>query len=128
MINPPAPATSWTSRTGAALALLSATLHAACDGTHCATVWSVVLPALMSLGCLWCGWHLWTRPSPAAWAMTAAMSTAMLTLHYLAPMPGALMHGAFLAALAETALSGAVLLRNHLTGRRPQSDAQCSTP
>lgn len=110
---PPTPAWSRTGRAGAALSLLSAALHAACDGTHCATVWSVVLPALMSLGCLWCAWHLWTGPSPAAWAMTAMMGATMPALHAIAPMPGTLMQAALSAAVAEVALSGVVLLRGH---------------
>ncbi|MEV4126443.1 hypothetical protein [Nocardia sp. NPDC049707] len=108
---PSIPARSRVGRAGAALSLLSATLHAACDGTHCTAVWLVVLPALMSLGCLWCAWHLWTRPSPGAWAMTAAMSSAMLVLHCAVPMPGAVMHWAYLAALADVTLSGGMLLR-----------------
>ncbi len=71
MVHPLVPVRSRVGRAGAALSLLSATLHAACDGTHCTTVWVIVLSALMSLGCIWCAWDLWTRPFPRAWAMTA---------------------------------------------------------
>lgn len=126
MDHSPVPARSRVGRAGAALSLLSATLHAACDGTHCATVLVVVLPALMSLGCLWCAWHLWTRPSPWAWAMTAAMSSAMLLLHSVIPMPGALMHGACLAALTDVVLSGGMLLRGRPASRR--ADGALSLP
>ncbi|MEV6430210.1 hypothetical protein [Nocardia sp. NPDC051463] len=108
---PPVPTRSRVGRAAATLALVSSTLHAACGGTHCTAVWLVVLPALMSLGCLWCAWHLWTGPSLAAWTMTAAMSSAMLMLHVAVPMPGAVMHWAHLPALTDLALSGGILLR-----------------
>lgn len=124
MVHPSVPARSRVGRAGAALSLLSATLHAACDGTHCTTVWVIVLPALMSLGCLWCAWDLWTS-SPGAWPMTAAMSSAMLVLHFAIPMPGAAMHQAYLAALADLVLSGGMLLRTFVFRRPSRADGPC---
>lgn len=109
MTVPPTPARSRAGRAGAALSLLSATLHAVHEN-HCATVWLVVAPTLMALGCLWCAWHLWTRPAPRAWATTAAMSAAMLVLHTAVPMSGALPRAATAAALADLLLATGMLL------------------
>lgn len=46
--------------------------------------------------------------------MTAAMSSAMLVLHFAIPMPGAVMDRAHLAALADLVLSGGILPRSRV--------------
>ena len=35
----------------------------------------------MALICLPCAWHLWRFPTPAVWALTAAVDGTMLALH-----------------------------------------------
>ncbi|MEV0105928.1 hypothetical protein AB0H42_06250 [Nocardia sp. NPDC050799] len=48
------------------------------------------------------------------------MSSAMLVLHFAIPMPGVVMHQAYLAALADLVLSGGMLLST-VVSRRPRA-------
>lgn len=73
----------WMGRAGAALAVFSATLHAASLG-HMARHGGALAAAsmvVMIVGCLYCARHLWTRAAPADWAAVAVMSLVMIALH-----------------------------------------------
>jgi hypothetical protein len=69
-------------RAGAALAVLSAALHAASLGhmTHQGPFVTVSM-VLMVGGCLWCARHLWCRAAPQDWATVAVMNLVMIALH-----------------------------------------------
>jgi hypothetical protein len=49
------------------------------------------------------------------------MSSAMLVLHFAIPMPGAVMHQAYLAALVDLVLSVGMLLRTVVSRMPPES-------
>ncbi|MEU4344004.1 hypothetical protein AB0H00_22520 [Nocardia sp. NPDC023852] len=50
------------------------------------------------------------------------MNSAMLALHFAIPMPGAVMHQAYLAAIADLVLSGGMLLRTVVFRRPSRAD------
>ncbi|MCU1644130.1 MAG: hypothetical protein JWN03_4405 [Nocardia sp.] len=86
---------------------------------------------VMILACLACAWHLWTRPTLRAWAVTGAMSAVMVVVHSVL-MRGAMSHSgssslgpATLGAVLEVALSIAVI--QHEAGARRRA-GRTSTP
>ncbi|WP_327146250.1 hypothetical protein [Nocardia sp. NBC_01327] len=101
-------------RCGAILAAGSALLHAAGLSQGCAPTPLTVLMNLMILACLACAWHLWTRPTPRAWAVTGVMSAVMVIVHTVL-MRGSMHHGSMMlgpatfGAVLEIALSIAVI-------------------
>ncbi|MFB7716099.1 hypothetical protein [Nocardia sp. NPDC056100] len=114
---PPSDRARIAGRCGAVLAVGSAGLHAAGSSGHGSVAApGVVLLNLMILACLVCAWHLWTRPTIRAWALTAAMSAGMIVLHTM-PMGTAMHHtempmlrAATGTAVLEIAVAAAVLI------------------
>jgi hypothetical protein len=90
-------------RVCAALALGSATLHAAMLG-HASNVASAALLAAMVVGCVYCARDLWLRGTLRAWCVVGLMNIAMIAVHM--PMP-AHHHGVNTRAMGEhSALMG----------------------
>lgn len=71
-------------RACAALALGSATLHAAMLG-HASTVVSGALLAAMVVACVYCARDLWLQGTLRAWCVLGLMNIAMIAVHM--PMP-----------------------------------------
>lgn len=115
-------------RGGAVLAVGSAVLHAAGSSGHGSVAApGVVVLNLMILACLVCAWHLWTRPTTRAWALTAAMSAGMIALHTV-PMGTAMHHtempmlrAATGTAVLEIAVAAAVLITRTVVMPRVRS-------
>jgi hypothetical protein len=103
-------------RVAAGLALASAAVHLLLIS---AGELGTVVMAGMALACLPCAWHLWRRPTPGVWGMTAAVDVGMLALH--APMlastghhasaPAALMWTGLALVLGQLALATAATVR-----------------
>ena len=88
-------------RAAAGLALASAAVHLLLVSTG---ELGTLVMAGMALVCLPCAWHLWRRPTPGVWVMTAAVDVGMLALH--APMLASAGHHASApAALVWTGLA-----------------------
>jgi NADH:ubiquinone oxidoreductase subunit K len=71
-------------RACAALALISAGLHAAMLG-HAPNIVAAVLLAAMIVACVYCARDLWLRGSLRAWCVVGLMNIAMIAVHL--PMP-----------------------------------------
>ena len=106
-------------RTCAALALSSASLHAAMLG-HTSNIVAGVLLAAMIVTCVYCARDLWLRGTLRAWCVVGLMNIAMIAVHLPAPshhhgmhaMPGpqsTLMVLATAIAAVEVAVAMAVL-------------------
>jgi hypothetical protein len=103
-------------RVAAGLALASAGVHLLLLTTG---ELGTLVMAGMALVCLPCAWHLWRRPTPGVWGMTAAVDVGMLALH--APMlassdhhasaPGALMWAGLALVLGQLALAATAAVR-----------------
>lgn len=123
---------AWWRRSAAALALLSALLHlAAVPGSLGQAPAMTALMLTMTLGCLYCAKHLWTRGALRDWAWTALMNIGMIAAHLAILSPGAahahhhtaggtvpsghtmsaLMTAAIVTAAIEAALAGATAFR-----------------
>ncbi|MGW4247827.1 hypothetical protein [Nocardia sp. NPDC004722] len=109
-------ATMVTGRCGAVLAVGSAVPHAALTSGHdCAPTPLFALLNVLTLGCLLCAWHLWTRPTTRVWVAGAAMNAAMLTGHLVmtrtehAAGPPALLAWAVAGSAVESAVTIAAL-------------------
>ncbi|GAB2513878.1 hypothetical protein [Nocardia heshunensis] len=69
-------------RLGAVVAVTTALPHAALSSGHdCAPGPLFALMNVLTLACLVCAWHLWTRPTARAWSAGTAMNFAMLAGH-----------------------------------------------
>ena len=89
-------------RTAAVLAAGSAVLHGA-SLDPAVSPWVTSLTVMMLLGCLYCGYELWTRDTVRAWVLVAAMNLVMVGVHL--PMAGAHHHGAVPGSLSDAATS-----------------------
>lgn len=104
----------------AALAAVSAGLHAAMIGQVGNPVTAVVLAAML-IACLYCARDLWNGGSVRAWLLVALMNLGMIAVHWSAPgchpgsvpitpgAPSALMATATAVAATEAAIATAVL-------------------
>ena len=71
-------------RACAALALISAGLHAAMLG-HASNVVAGLLLAVMIAACVYCARDLWLRGTLRAWCVVGLMNIAMIAVHLPAP-------------------------------------------
>lgn len=79
------PTQTWVGRTGALLAVASAAVHAAGLPGHESA--QLLILAAMTIGCLYCAWHLWTRATIGDWALVAIMNVGMIAVHQNMSMP-----------------------------------------
>ena len=89
-------------RAAAVLAAGSAVLHGV-SLAPAAAPWVTALTVMMLVGCLYCGYELWTRDTVRAWVLVAAMNLVMVGVHL--PMAGAHHHGAVPGSLSDAATS-----------------------
>ncbi|CAH0152669.1 hypothetical protein CH278_06080 [Rhodococcus sp. 05-2254-5] len=103
---PVRPARVWAGRAGSVLAVASAAVHTGGIAGH--GIVHTSLLAVMALGCIYCAWHLWKRPTPTGWALTAIMNIAMIALHQNMSSTGSHLghHGALATAHPVTAMPG----------------------
>lgn len=89
-------------RAAAVLAAGSAVLHGV-SLAPAAAPWVTALTVVMLVGCLYCGYELWTRDTVRAWVLVAVMNLVMVGVHL--PMAGAHHHGAVPGSLSDAATS-----------------------
>lgn len=75
----------WAGRTGAALAVTSASLHVAALAGHGSIHITLIL--IMAASCLYCARHLWSEPRHHDWALVAIMNIGMIAMHLGMSMP-----------------------------------------
>jgi hypothetical protein len=119
-------------RVCAALALGSATLHAATLG-HSSNVVSGAVLAAMAIGCLYCASELWLRGTLRAWCVVGLMNIAMIAVHMPMPAhhhgmsPGTLSEHSTLMGWATAIASVEVLVAIAVLYYRTRSHAQLIT-
>ncbi|MEE2033711.1 hypothetical protein [Rhodococcus chondri] len=98
----------WLRRPAAALAVVSAALHAVSLVGYAAYSPTIsVMTVAMILGCLYCARHLWVRGSPWDWCLVAMMNVGMIALHLalMSPGSGGGHHGNVMQGAASASVS-----------------------